>query len=365
MLQRIAYLILFFLLGLSCNNQEVPGAKADRPDKIDPTLKAKGPENLKYISGIRSILHDSKGNYWLGSQREGVCLYDGNSFNYFTVADGLSDNQVRRIKEDKNGNIWFGTGDGVSSFNSKQIIDHTANKGVTPIAAIPFLQEGTWQLKPGDIWFNAERQAGVYRYDGQALNYLKFPVPEDDKAPRFFGVTDFSRGKNNQIWIATYGAVYGYDGETWEIINDASLGYSQETGRLHVRFILEDSKGRLWIGNNGIGVLLREKEEVINFSDHQGLLHAASTRNGKKSPAGTLEHVFAIEEDKYGNIWFGDRDTGAWKYDGTSMTNYSIDSTLESQMIWDIYQDGQGELLFAMAHGEVYSFDGKAFRKKF
>jgi hypothetical protein len=31
---------------------------------------------------------------------------------------------------------------------------------------------------------------------------------------------------------------------------------------------------------------------------------------------GQWNTFFAIEEDKEGNIWFGDRDTGAWKYDG-------------------------------------------------
>ena len=46
-----------------------------------------------------------------------------------------------------------------------------------------------------------------------------------------------------------------------------------------------------------------------------------------------MEHVFAIEEDLEGNIWFGDRDSGAWKYDGKTLTNYKIDTKLKSQMM--------------------------------
>lgn len=38
---------------------------------------------------------------------------------------------------------------------------------------------------------------------------------------------------------------------------------------------------------------------------------------------GTLEQVFTIEEDRQGNIWFGDRDAGIWKYDGENMLNYT------------------------------------------
>ncbi|HSQ45595.1 MAG TPA: two-component regulator propeller domain-containing protein, partial [Lutibacter sp.] len=126
-----------------------------------------------------------------------------------------------------------------------------------------------------------------------------------------------------------------------------------------------DSKGRIWIGNNGIGVLLMEGNAIINFSEKHHLIHPTSTRRGDKSQPGTMEHVFAIEEDSEGNIWFGDRDTGAWKYDGKTVTNYIIDNKLSTPMIWSIYKDNSNNLLFGMAGGGVYRFNGKSFDKMF
>ena len=167
------------------------------------------------------------------------------------------------------------------------------------------------------------------------------------------------------MWIGTYAGIFGYNGSQFTVINEETLGLQTETGALHIRSMLEDSKGRLWIGNNGIGVLLKDKGRIINFSDMKGLIHPLSSRKGSRSPAGTLEHVFVISEDSGGNIWFGDRDTGAWKYDGKSMTNYTIDKRLKSQMIWDIYEDQNKHLLFAMADGGVYQFNGVSFDKKF
>ena len=108
---------------------------------------------------------------------------------------------------------------------------------------------------------------------------------------------------------------------------------------------MADSKGRIWIGNNGIGVLLFQRDSVINFSDKNGLIHTNSSKNGNTSPIGTLEHVFAIEEDSEGNIWFGDRDSGAWKYDGRTLKNYSISDTRSKPMIWTIYKDKNGNLV--------------------
>lgn len=86
---------------------------------------------------------------------------------------------------------------------------------------------------------------------------------------------------------------------------------------------------------------------------------------GDKSPSNTLEHVFEIQEDSEGNIWFGDRDTGAWKFNGKKIVNYTVDEKLNSQMIWEIYEDQNKNLLFGMAAGGVYKFNGKTFEKYF
>lgn len=106
------------------------------------------------------------------------------------------------------------------------------------------------------------------------------------------------------IWFATYTGVLGYNGSDFTIINNETLGLDRKIEPLHIRSIYEDSKGRLWIGNNGIGVLLKEGESIINFSKKHHLIHSNSKRNGEKSPERTLEHVFVIAEDHKGNIWF-------------------------------------------------------------
>ncbi|MFD2200919.1 two-component regulator propeller domain-containing protein [Shivajiella indica] len=49
-----------------------------------------------------------------------------------------------------------------------------------------------------------------------------------------------------------------------------------------------------------------------------------------------LQAVFAMEEDSEGNIWFGDRDSGAWKYGGITLTNYTVDKKPKPQMILSI-----------------------------
>jgi len=129
---------------------------------------------------------------------------------------------------------------------------------------------------------------------------------------------------------------------------------------------MEDSKGNIWIGNNGIGVLLYDGDTIINFSEQQGLISENSERRGGyRSPPGSLEHVFAIGEDRDGNIWFGDRDTGAWKYNGNSLRNYTAEDGLTTPHIWQFYNTKKGDLWLAMGNGSVLMFNGKSFERKF
>ena len=372
--QYIVILFCLFLIATlhSCFDQsqfnsgsqqiETSDSFPDKESKIDSALL------LKYSKGIRAILEDSKGNIWFGSHSQGACLFDGKKLSYYTTADGLSDNQVRSIFEDSDGMIWFECGIGLSTYDGKKIKTYT-NKS--------YLFKHNWRSEKDDLWFKGddelinfnrfERDFGVYRYDGTALYYHAFPITVEESELWYYSVsTPFIKGKNGMIWIGTYGAIFGYDGVDFTIINNKSLGLNDTTGYLHVRSIFEDSKGRLWIGNNGIGVLLKDRDSTINFSKAQHLISKNSLLNGGyRSPPQSMEHVFAIGEDRFGNIWFGDRDTGAWKFDGQSMTNYTKEDGLTSPFIWQIYNTKNGELWFAMDDGSVLNFNGKTFERVF
>ena len=359
-------LILISILNFFCLEKKSTEKETNRPELevISAT------DTLKFTSGIRAIFQDSKGNYWFGSLKEGVAVYNSKSFNYFTINEGLPDNQIHSIQEDKNGIIWLNTQTGVCSYDGSKIIKHTQSSKENAYHAFPIqgntFKTNEWMKADSDLWFVAENKSGVYRYDGQQLHYLDLP-PQKILNPNdnLFAVTDISTGKNNRIWFAAYAGVFGYNGNRFTIITDETLGYDRKIEALHIRSILEDSKGRLWIGNNGIGVLLKEGDSIINFSGKHGLIDANSKRNGAKSPKGTLEHVFTIAEDKSGNLWFGDRDSGIWKYDGKQLKNYTTKDGLVNDFALSIYEDRNSELWFGMADGSLYKFNGMTFEKHF
>lgn len=350
-MQKLIYLISLLTLNPSCVEKKSTAKETIKPEVV----AASNAETLKFTSGIRAIFQDSKGNYWFGSLQEGVAVYNGKSFTYFSTNEGLTDNQIHSIQEDKNGIIWFGTQKGVSRYDGQSI----KSQSIEEIGAIP----GNWMKSDNDLWFAAGNKEGAIRYDGRTLNYLAFPIPKVINPNNLYAVTSISSGRNNRFWFGTYSGVFGYNGRNFTIINDEALGFGWNSAPLHIRSILEDSKGRLWIGNNGLGILLKEGDSLINFSEKYNLIHPTSKRKGDKSLPGTLEHVFTIAEDSQGNIWFGDRDAGVWKYDGKNVVNYTSKDGLSNYFALSIYEDNNKKLWFGLADGNVYQFNGKIFEK--
>ncbi len=352
---------LMFVVTISCSNQsqsnkgnQIVQAKSNTQpieSKIDSI-------RLKYITGVRSILEDSKGNIWFGSYNEGVCLLHNGELQYFTTENGLSDNQVRSIYEDKNGIIWFECGIGLSIYDGQKIAVYKERN---------FNSTKQWSLADSDLWFKGdetvgynklEGHPGVYQYDGQKLSYRTFPVTPKSGDNTYSISTPFIKGKNGMLWLGSYGSVIGYNGSDFKIIDNEYLGLKVGTG-LHVRSIMEDSKGNLWIGNNGIGVLKYDGQKTINFTAQQKLKKEDTKGN-------SLERVFSVGEDTSGNIWFGTVEFGVWRYNGNSVKNFTKKDGLASKHIWLIYKSKQGELWFGGADPSgVYRFNGKSFERKY
>jgi ligand-binding sensor domain-containing protein len=346
---------LLIAITISCNSP----SKSSKENHI---VQAK-PNNklLKYTTGVRSILEDSKGSIWFGSYNEGVCLLQNGEFQYFTTDNGLSNNSVWNIYEDKNGIIWFECGQGLSIYDGQKMTVYKERN---------YDSTKQWKLSGKDLYFKCdetmgynkfEQHPGVYQFDRKNLFYRRFYFNIKPGQEKSYSIsTNFVRSKNGAVWFGTYSALIGYDGSDFKIINDSILGLNSETGYLHIRSIMEDSKGNIWIGNNGIGVLKYDGKKVVNFTDEQKLKKEDTKGN-------SLEQVFSIGEDASGNIWFGTvYESGVWRYDGNSVKNFTKEDGLKSKEIWFIYKSNQGDLWFGGKDPSgVYSFNNQTFERKF
>jgi signal transduction histidine kinase/ligand-binding sensor domain-containing protein/DNA-binding response OmpR family regulator len=87
---------------------------------IDTVNKKHQYYNIGYT--VRCIHEDAKKNFWIGTQEGGLLLFDraNGSFKRYTTTDGLPGNSILRILEDKQGNLWLSTYNGLSKFDTEQ-----------------------------------------------------------------------------------------------------------------------------------------------------------------------------------------------------------------------------------------------------
>ena len=167
------YKFLFGMLTIfsSCNGQDSPRSadrilmnqdsiQADQKSAIGDTIEELG-QNVFYIFQSRN------NSYWFGSDGQGVYYLDAGrskgqrkNLIHFTTKDGLCNDRIRGIQEDKSGNIYFNTVTGaISKFNGRSFTTLNIDK--------TYATGQGWKSEPGDLWFQGAQDSGVvYRYDG-------------------------------------------------------------------------------------------------------------------------------------------------------------------------------------------------------
>ena len=81
-------------------------------------LKFYGIEDGLIDDRVTDLIEDRHGNLWIATL-SGLCCFDGNTFRTFTTEDGLPSNRIRCLLEDRQGHLWLGTDRGVAHYDGQ------------------------------------------------------------------------------------------------------------------------------------------------------------------------------------------------------------------------------------------------------
>jgi signal transduction histidine kinase/streptogramin lyase len=323
---------------------------------------------------VKSILEDSQGNLWFGTEHGGVSRYDGNAFTNFTEKEGLSDNNVNSILEDRGGYLWFGTEHGgVSLYNGQSFTHYNDKDGISDNNINTIFEDSH-----RNIWFGTE-YGGVSIYDAESIAHYTEKEGLNDRR-----VQSMLEDRQGNLWFSTWaGGASRYDGET-------IASYTEEEGLCNqvVQSILEDSHGNLWFGTDGAGVIkydglafthftvevgLSNNRIVSILEDSDGNLWFGTSRGGVNRFDGhtfthyteieglSNNHVRSILEDSQGNIWFGTYGGGVSRYDGETFMHFTEKEGLSNNVVWSIMEDSHGNIWFGTFGGGVCKYNGRTF----
>jgi|GEM_PF-4800250 len=190
---------------------------------------------------INCLTIDSKKTLWIGT-KEGISrLIDGKFYNFqLPITNAEASKSVHSILEDKSGNYWFGTDNGIVKYSARtedspngkfEILDE--NSGLTHNTVLDIEQDNE-----GNLWIATE-QKGVCKYaDGE---FTQISTPFDERTPTAWG---FNKDPEGNIWFAINGdGIYKFDGKEVTSIFTPRHCISHT---VVCSFI--DNEGRMWLG---------------------------------------------------------------------------------------------------------------------
>ena len=79
---------------------------------------------------VRTMHQDRKGNYWFGTNGNGIIRYDGQALQKISIEGLRPLKVVYEIVEDKVGNVWFATSTGLVKFDGEKFAMYSTEVGL-------------------------------------------------------------------------------------------------------------------------------------------------------------------------------------------------------------------------------------------
>ena len=228
---------------------------------------------------VRSITQDKSANYWFGTSGGGVCNYFGKQFTVYDKASGLVGNFIYSIFRDSRQKLWTGTSDkGVTVLDSSRFINYGAENGFANVKVKAINEDNA-----GNVYFGTDGQ-GVF-VTGDGITFKSIEALEKKY------IRAIVKDKNGVLWIATAGM------GLYKVVTEPLLSvtnFNVKQGLLHPRLtcLHYDKQGRLWYAteNNGIGYMENEKFKKPHFNSGD-YFRSSSIR--------------CFAEDQSGYLWAG------------------------------------------------------------
>jgi signal transduction histidine kinase/ligand-binding sensor domain-containing protein len=298
-------------------------------DKLEP-VPIYSPTNRNTLLSGREIdsnklLRDRDGGLWIGTHQRGLIHIHNGLTDVFRKSDGLSGDITCSLFEDREGNIWFASAQGLDRFRELPVATISTKQSLSSDAT-----QSVVAATDGSIW--AGTRDGLNRWkDGQTTIFRKGTGLPDNFVQSLF----YYRGR---VWVSTgHGMVYFDTGRFVPVNGVPSTEIYSITG---------NTSDNLWLSGN------------------KGLSHLRGGRLVENFPWSALgrhqEARVALFDPNQGGIWLGFWLDGGVLYfkDGQVRASYTPAGGLGKGAVAGFQLDPDGALWAATQGGFSRIKDG-------
>ena len=223
--------------------------------------------------GIASLFGDRDLALWVGTWGRGIYRTSGDRVDHFSTADGLSSNTIYQFYQDREGNIWVVTSQGIDCFRDIPVLTYSMEEGLSAdnVASVLVAHDGTvWVGNQGAL--DAIRGGTVTSIrTGQGLPGNQVTSLFEDRALRL---------------------LVGVDDRLWVYQNGRFIEITRSDGS-HVGTVAamtEDGEGSIW------AVIIAPSKKLVRIRD---------LRVVEEVPPPRIPAAHEVATDQHGGIWLG------------------------------------------------------------
>lgn len=196
--------------------------------------------------------------FFASAQREDV------RFEQISTENGLSQNSIACILQDKYGFFWFGTLDGLNKYNGYKIsVFRNSPRDSATINDNNIVS--LFEDKAGNLWIGIDRK-GMAKYDTRTNSFTRFMHnTANDNSLSDMSVNSITEDNKGNLWIAT-----DYGLNKYNPASSVFRHYFSDEGLLSdtINCLLTDKEGNIWIGTKkGINFLKQGSGKFVTFKD--------------------------------------------------------------------------------------------------
>jgi len=282
--------------------------------------------------GIRSVITDCFGNLWILTKKN---LYAsiGPAIKVIETTNSRIKEKIHSVITTKFQNYWLATGSKLVQLNEKEIQFYLKNVLNNSSTLTSLISDHS-----GKFWIGTLGQ-GIIVFDPSDGSHYFF-----NKKYGLINNNVLSIAyKDNMIWVATLGGVSAIflDDES-NVISITSYDKDNGLKASFIYTVYPDSKGRIWFGTDGSGLLNLEDGVIYEFAKNQS----------KEEKI-----IYSIIEDNAGNLWFSSSNSVLFKFDGDTIERFVSGNGFTGRYIYSLASDD--DLLFILTDEGLNIFNYK------
>jgi len=283
-------------------------------------LSLRAPEGWDVVDNYGGCA-DTEGNYWFGTNSNGLFRARKQTVTAYTKAQGLNAREVYPLLESRDGSIWIGTRrDGLFRFKDGAFTNYTGE------GAFGSFVSSLYEDRAGQLWVGG-LAGDTWRFTGAGfVREIWRGVPYGSLG----AVKTMCEDREGAYWIGSEGGVVRYK-------NGVAIHYTTKDGLVadDTKVIVPDLEGGVWLGGEA-GLTHYNNGKFTAWTEKAGLAGAA---------------VQGLKQDDDGTLWIGTYDSGLARFKDGRFTRYTTKDGLYDDGVFQILEDDDGWLWMSCNRG--------------